>query len=159
MEYQKIENLLDDTTNKSTSKFKIRDWDEINEESQGRYDNSNIRFKTTTIRSSLCDYSGAYILFKGTLIVSYTAATGAALNNINKKVMFKNCAPDCITEINISQVDDTQQIDVVMLMYNLIEYSDAYSKTSGSLWQYYRDEPALDDNDNIIDFHTGNNSA
>ena len=69
MEYQKIENLLDDTTNKSTSKFKIRDWDEINEESQGRYDNSNIRFKTTTIRSSLCDYSGAYILFKGTIIV------------------------------------------------------------------------------------------
>ena len=159
MEYQKIKKLLDDTTNKSTSKFKIRDWAETNDESQGRYDNSNIRFKTTTIRSNLCDYSYACILFKGTIIVSYTAATGAALNNINKKVIFKNCGPDCITEINISQEDGTQQIDVVMLMYNLIEYSDAYSKTSESLWQYYRDEPALDDNGNIIDFHTGNNSA
>ena len=89
------------------------------------------------------------------------AAAGAAVNNINKRVVFKNCAPfsDCITEINNAQVDDAQKIDVVMPMYNLIEYSDAYSKTSGSLWQYYRDEPALDNNGNITDVPPNNNNS
>ena len=89
------------------------------------------------------------------------AAAGAAVNNINKRVVFKNCAPfsDCITEINNAQVDDAQKIDVVMPMYNLIEYSDAYSKTLGSLWQYYRDEPAVNNNGKIIDFTVDNNSA
>ena len=106
------------------------------------------------IRSNLCDYSDAYILFKGTITVPNMAAVGATVNNTNKKVIFKNCAPftNCITKINNTQVDDTQDIDIAMPMYNLIEYSDAYLKTSGNLWQYYRDEPALDDNRNIIDF-------
>ena len=66
MEYQKIINLLDDTTNQQ-SKFRTRNWVEINDESKGRYDNSNIRFKTFMIRSNLCDYSDAYILVKGTI--------------------------------------------------------------------------------------------
>ena len=111
---------------------------EINDESKGRYDNSNIRFKTSMIRSSFCDYSDAYILVKGTITVRNTAAEGAAINNTNKKVIFKNCAPftDCITEINNTQVDDDQKIEIVIPMYNLIEYSGAYLKTSGSLWQY-----------------------
>ena len=92
------------------------------------------------IRSNLCDYSDAYILVKGTITVPNTAAAGAAVNNTNKKVIFKNCAPftDCITEINNTQVDDAQNIDIVMPMHNLIEYSDVYSKTSGSLYLYYR---------------------
>ena len=96
------------------------------------------------IRSSLCDFSDAYILVKGTITVSNTAGD-AAVNNTNKKVIFKNCAPfiSCITEINNTQVDNAEDIDIVMPMYNLIEYRDACSKTSGSLWQYYRDEPAL----------------
>ena len=113
------------------------------------------------IRSSLCDYSDACILVKGTITVPNTAAAGAAVNNTNKKVIFKNCAPftDCITEINNAQVDDAQKIDVVMPMYNLIEYSDAYSNTSGSLWQYYRDEPALDANGGIIDFPANENNS
>ena len=64
-----------------------------------------------------------------------------------------------LTKINNTQIDDAQKIDVVMSMYNLIEYSDVYSKTSGSLWQYYRDEPALDNNGNIIDFPDGNNNS
>ena len=66
------------------------------------------------------------------------AAAGAAVNNANKKLMFKNCAPftDCITEINNTQVDDTQKLDGAMPMHNLMECIDAYSKTSGSLWQY-----------------------
>ena len=73
----------------------------------------------------------------------------------------ENCVPstDCITAINNTQVDDAQKIDVVMPMYNLIEYSDAYSKTLGSLWQYYRDEPAVNNNGKIIDFTVDNNSA
>ena len=84
MKYQNIKNLLDDTTNQP-SKLRTTDWVEISDESKGRYDNSNIRFKSTTIRSSLCDYSDAYILVKGTIIPN-TAAPGAAINNANKKV-------------------------------------------------------------------------
>ena len=104
------------------------------------------------IRSSLYDYSDAYISVKGTITVPNTAAAGAVVNNTNKKVVFKNCAPfsSCITEINNTQVDYAEYINIVMYMYNLIEYSNAYSKTSGSLWQYYRDEPAIDNNDNIV---------
>ena len=75
MKYQKILNLLDDTTNQS-SKFRTRNWVEINYESKGRYDNSNIRFKTFMIRSNLSDYSDSNILFKGTITVPNTAAAG-----------------------------------------------------------------------------------
>ena len=74
-------NLLDDATNQP-SKFITRNWVEINDESKRRYDNSNIRFKATTIRPSLCDYSDTYILVKGTIAVPNTAA---ANKNINKK--------------------------------------------------------------------------
>ena len=160
MEYQKI-NLLDDATNQP-SKPRTWDWVEINAESKGRYDNSNIRFKTFIIRSNLFDYSDAYIFVKGTITVPNMAAAGAVVNNTNKKVIFKNCASftDCITKRNNTQVDDAQKIDLVMPMYNLVEYSDAYSKTSGNLWQYYRDQPVLDNNGNITDFlHDNNNSA
>ena len=134
---------------------------EINDESKGRYDNSNIRFKTTTIRSSLCDYSDAYIFVKGLITVPNTAAADAVVNKTNKKVIFKNYTPftDCITEINNTHIDDAQKTDIVMPIYNLIEYSDAYSKTSESLWQYHRDEPALDNNGNIIDFPDDNNNS
>ena len=160
MKNQKIVNLLDDTTNQP-SKFRTRNWVEINDvESKERYDNSNIRFKTSVVRSNLCDYSDSYILAKGAMTVPNTAAAGTAGSNTNKKVIFKNYAPftDCITQINNKQIDDAHKIDVVMPMYNLIEYSGAYSKTSVSLWQYYRDEPALD-NGNIIDFPDDNNNS
>ena len=80
-------NLLDDTTNQP-SKFRTRDWVEINDESKGRYDNSNITFKTFVARSNLCDCSGAYILVKGTITVSNTAVAGLAVNNTDKKVIF-----------------------------------------------------------------------
>ena len=80
------------------------------------------------LKSSLCDYIDAYILVKGTIDV----------NTANKKVIFKNCAPftNCIGEINNTQVDNAKDIDTVMSIYNLIEYSNNYSKASGSLWQY-----------------------
>ena len=128
---------------------------------KGRYDSSNIRFKTSLIRSNLRDYSDAYILVKGTITVPNTEAAGAAVNNTNRKVIFKNITPftDCITEIYNTQVDDAQKGDIVIHMYNLTEYRDAYSKKSRSLWQYCRDEPALNNNGKIIDFHANNNNS
>ena len=157
MEHQKIINLLDDTTNQP-SKFRTMNWVETNDELKGKYDKRNRRFKTSMMRPDLCGCSDAYILVQGIINVPDTAAGNAAVSNTNKNVIFGNCAPFtiCITEINKVQVDDAQDIGIVMSMYTLIEYSDAYSQTSGSLWQYYRDEPALEINNNIIDFHNGN---
>ena len=136
MEYQKIANLIDDTSNQP-SKFRTKNWVEINDESRGVYTvNSQIKFKTTMLKSSLCDCSDAYILVKGTISVNNTAAAaGAAANNTNKKVIFKNCVSftNCISEINNVQIDNAKDIDIVIPMYNLIEYSDNYSKTTGSL--------------------------
>ena len=132
MEYQKIANLLDDTSNK-ISKFRTRKWVEINDESKGTYDvGSEIKFKTTMIKSSLCDSSDAYIYIRGTITVNDTAAEGAAANNNNKKVILKNCASfiNCISQINHTEIDNAKYLDVVMPMYNLIEYSDNYSKKS-----------------------------
>ena len=160
MEYQKIANLIDDTPNQP-SKFRTGNWVEINDESRETYNvNSQVKFKTIMLKSSLCDYSDAYILVKGTISVNNTAAAGAAVNNTNKKVIFKNCAPftNCINEINNTQVDKAKDIDIVMHMYNLIEHSDNYVKTTGSLWQYCKDIPALDAN-NIIENFTGRNTT
>ena len=158
MEYQKIANLLNDESNKP-SKFRTKNWVEINDESKGEYSSDKlIRFKTAMLRSSLCDYSDAYVLVKGNITVNNTAADGAAANNTNKKVIFKNCAPftNCISKINNTQIDNAEYIDIVMPMYNLIEYSDNYLKTSGSLWQYCKDIPAVDDNGAIADFNGAN---
>ena len=159
MEYQKIANLIDDTSNQP-SKFRTRNWVEINDESRGAYNvNSQIKFKTTMLKSSLWDSSDAYSFIKGTISVNNTAAAGAAVNNANKKVIFKNCAPftNCISEINNTQIDNAKDIDIVMPMYNLIEYSDNYAKKTGSLWQYYKDIPARNNNNNAIIIFAENN--
>ena len=135
MEYQKkIANFLDSASNKP-SKFRTKNWVEINDDIRGAYSpNKQIRFKTSMLRSSLCDYSDAYILVKGNITVNNTAGASAAANNTNKKVIFKNCVPftNCISKINNTQIDNTEYIDIVMPMHNLIEYSDNYSKTSAS---------------------------
>ena len=157
MEYQKITNLLDSASNQP-SKFRTKNWVEINDESRGGYNvNSQIKFKTTILKSSLCDYSDAYILVKGTITVNNTG-TDAAPNNRNKKVIFKNCAPstNCISEINNTQIDNATDIDIVTPMFNLIEYSHNYSKTCGSLWQYCKDIPAVNNAGNNVDFTTTN---
>ena len=150
MEYQKIANLIDDVSNQP-SKFRTKNLVEINDESRGTYDvNSQIKFKTTMLKSSLCDYSDAYILVKEKIITGRGAGAGARqADERDKGAVFKNCAPfiNWISEINNTQVDNAKDIDIVMPMYNLIEYSDNYAKTSGSLWQYYRDEP----NDDLED--------
>ena len=161
MEYQKIANLIDDNTLNQPFKFRTRNWVEINDKSRGAYNvNSQIKFKITMLKSSLCDYSDAYILVKGTISVNNTAAQGAAANNTNKKVIFKNCVPftNCISEINNTQIDNAKDIDIVMPMYNLIEYSDNYAKTTGSLWQYCKDIPARNASadDEITEFTEGN---
>ena len=145
MEYQKIANLIDDISNQP-SKFRTKNWVEINDESRGAYNAaSQIKFKTTMLKSSLCDYSDAHILVKGTITINERGADAAArqADERDKGLAFKNCAPfiNCISEINNTQIDNAKDIDIVMPMYNLIEYSDNYAKTSGSLWQYFRDEP------------------
>ena len=142
--------MLDDNKSNQQSKFRTKNWVEINDESRGAYNvNSQIKSKTTMLKSSLCDYSDAYILVKGTITITGAGDDVVArqADERDKGVVFKICAPftNCISKINNTQVDNAKDIDIVMLVYNLIEYSDNYAKTSGSLWQYYRDEP----NDNL----------
>ena len=142
--------MLDDRASNQPSKFRTKNFVEINDESRGRYTTgSDIKFKTTMLGSSLCDYADAYILVKEPIIITGAGDDAAArrADERNKGVIFKNCAPfiNCISKINDTEIDNAQDIDVVMPMYNLIEYSDNYSKTSESLWQYYKDEP----NDNL----------
>ena len=149
---------MDDASNQP-SKFRTKNWVEINDESRGVYNaNSQIKFKTTLSKFSFCDYSDAYILVKGTITVTNTAADAATANNINKKVICKNVAPftNCMSEINNTQIDNSKDIDIVMPMHYLIEYSDNYAKTSGSLWQYCLDIPALNDNNEIVNFGQNN---
>ena len=122
---------------------------------------SDIKFKTLIIRSNLCDYSNAYIHVKATIAVLNTAAAVASVNDTNKNIIFKNCTPftNCTSEMNNTQVDDAEDFDIVMLMYNLIEYSDVHFKAPGSWWWYYRDEPALDNYNNVTDFPANKNNS
>ena len=147
MEYQKIANLLERTSD-NLSKFRTRNWIEINDESRGNYANDDIKFKTTMLRSNLCDYADSDILVKGTIVITGAGDAAAArqVDERDKEVTFKNCAPfiKCISRTNNIDIDNAHDMDIVMPMYNLIEYSDNYSKTSGSLWQYYKDD--LNDN-------------
>ena len=100
----------------------------------------------------------AYILVKGNITVNNTAAEGAAANNFNKKVIFKNCSPvtSCANKINNTQIDNADYIDIAMPMYNLIEYSNNYSKTCGSLCQYCKEIPTVNNEGNIVDFDGAN---
>ena len=160
MEYQKIVNLLNDESNKP-SKFKTKNWVEINDDLKGVYSpNKQFRFKTSMLRSSLRDYSDVHILVKGNISVNNTG-TGAAPTYRNKKVIFKYCAPytNCISKINNTQIDNAEHIEIVILMYNLIKYSDNYSKTYGSLWQYCKEIPAVDDDGDIVDFNSTDGTA
>ena len=136
MEYQKGINFLDNTLNRQT-KFRTTNWVEINDDTRRTYNTiSQIKCRTSMLKSSLCDYSDAYILVKGTITIAPAPAPAANLdsnnnNNNKEEVVFKSFSPftDCISEINNTQIDNTKDIDVVMRMYNLIEYSDNYSKT------------------------------
>ena len=107
---------------------------------------SRIRFKTSTLRSDLYDFSDAHIVMKGKITV-----TNPKNDACDKKLAFKNNAPfvSCVSKVNNTFIDNAEDLDVVMPMYNLLEYSKNYSKTTGSFWNYYRDEPNSGVNNNI----------
>ena len=150
VEYQNITNLLD-TTSDNILRFITKKWLEVHDESGSAEDRNKpskqIRFKRSMLRSDLYDFSDAYIVVKGTITVTGT-------NNRSRKnrpLAFKNNSPfiSCISKIN-NTITDTQDLDVVMPMYNLTECSKNYRKTKGSLWNYYRDKLTEDTNDNNI---------
>ena len=150
METQKIINLLNGSDNEN-SKFTTKKWYIIDSESKSNYSkDEELKFLTRSIASSLCDYSGAYILVTWNIAVK--KINDANTDNIDitraTQVVFKNCAPlkKCRTEINEAFVDDAEHINITMPMYNLTEYSDNYSDTSGSLWDVKRDETINDAN-------------
>ena len=153
MEYDKINNLLlsEDSESEQLSKFVIREYVRVNSLSNAYNENKSIRFKTPMLRSDLCDYSDAYILVKGIIMVS--GVVKGAENDIarrNRPLILKNNAPfvSCITRINGELIEDVDDLDIVMPMYNLLEYSKNYRKTIGSLYNYYRDELSGDTNPN-----------
>ena len=163
MEFQKIVILLDTTSDdKYLPRFVTKKWIEVYDQSGGNYNpNKEIKIKTSMLRSDLCDYSDTCIVVKGDIIVTKTIFTAAEFerpyntnrnaintNNANnnafgeKKLVLKNNAPfiNCISKINGIKIDNAEDLDVVMTMYNLLEYSKNYKKTTGSMWNYYRDE-------------------
>ena len=141
MEFQKIINLLDTISdNKKLPRFVTKKWIEAYDQSERNYSpNKEIRIKSSMLRSDLCNYSNAYIIVKGDITV-----TNPDNAKRNKAVTFKNNAPfiNCISKINGIKIDNAEDLDVVMPMYNLLEYSKNYRKTTGSLWKYYRDQPS-----------------
>ena len=158
MENQKIINLLDkiDTHSKH---FATKKWYIINDENNTNYGvNKNtgvnnpdtIKYDTRVLKPNLCDYAEAYILVDGTI-------RGTGGNN-STRLALKNCAPftKCNLEINDEHVDTAENLDIVMPMYNLIEYSDNYQDSSATLYQYKRDEPP---EANAIADLTANNSS
>ena len=158
MEYDKIINLLlsEDNESEKLSKFVTREYVRVNSLSNTYNENKSIRFETPMLRSNLCDYSDAYILVKGTITVTAPGANNGA-NNIrdkgNRSLILKNNPPfvSCITSINGELIEDADDLDIVMSMYNLLKYSKNYRKTIGSLYNYYRDELSNDADNNIFD--------
>ena len=144
MEYQKITNLLG-TTIDEVPRFITKKWVEVHDQSGSADDrykpNKQIRFKTSILRSDLCDYSDAYIVVKGDITLTKTNGRGI-IDIRNRFLAFKNNAPftNCISKINNVLIDNAEDLDIVMPMYNLLEYIKNYKKTTGSLWNY-RDEP------------------
>ena len=112
------------------------------------------------LRSILCNHSDAQILLNATITAPNTAVSQAESNN-RKNITIKNCATftNCISEINNTQIDNAKEIGIVMPMYNLIEYSDNYFKTSRSLWHCCRDKPFLNAVGTIGDFPADNNNS
>ena len=170
MEYDKINNLLlsEDNENEVSkanganevseqlSKFVTREYVRVNSLYNTYNENKSIRFKTPMLRSNLCDYSDAYILVKGTITVTAPGVNNNADNirdKRNRTLILKNNAPfvSCITRINGELIEAADDLDIVMSMYNLLEYSKNYRKTIGSLYTYYRDELSDDADDNNFD--------
>ena len=145
MESQKIINLLDGNDNES-QRFATKRWYIINDQNTGNNaygngeDGTTIKFETKVIKPNSCDYSDAYILVIGNI----------QNKPANSVVAFKNCAlfRTCDVTINNEHVEKAEDLDIVMSMHNLLEYSGNYQDSSGRLYQFKRDEP-LDDNANV----------
>ena len=159
MEIQKIINLLDkiDTDSKHFATIK---WHIINDQNNTNYGVNKdtgannpdaIKYDTRVLKPNLCDYAEAYILIDGTI--------RAAAADVNTRLALKNCAPftKCNLEINDEHVDTAENLDIIMPMYNLIEYLDNYQDSSATLYQYKRDEPPGDDA--VADLTTDNSSS
>ena len=154
METQKTVNLLNDS-NKEFSKFATRKWCITNDQNNGQYgrgneNDSTIKFETKVIKPNLCDYSDAHILLAGDIKFADVRA--------DNNVVFKNCAPftRCVTHINDEHVETAENLDIIMPLYNLIEYSDNYSDSSGSLYQFKRDESPMNDARNPLNVALNN---
>ena len=141
MEFSKIVNLFDATSDdKDLPRFVIEKWIKVSDQSEKTYNvNKEIGIKALMLRSDLSDFSDAYIAVKEVI-----AVTNPDDAKRNKAVAFKNNAPfiNCISQINGVQIDNAEDIEVVMPMSNLLEYSKNYRKTTDSLWNCYRDEPS-----------------
>ena len=156
METQKIVNLLNDSE-KLNSKFATRKWYIINDQSNGEYgigndNDSTIKSETKVIKPNLCDYSDACILVTGNI-----KFTGIATDT---NVAFKNCAPftSCVTHVNDEHVETAENLDIIMALYNLIEYSDNYADSSGSLHRFKRDESPINNAGNPLNVALDNST-
>ena len=153
MEFQKIANFLDTASDdKDLPRFVTKKWIEVYEKSEENYSeiNKEIIIKTSMLRSDLCDFSDVDVVMEGTV----TLEGNNDANKQNKNLAFRNNAPfiNCISKINGVQIDNAEDLAVVMPMYNLLEYSKNYRKTTGSLWNYYRDEPSTPPSSNSESF-------
>ena len=159
MENQKIINLLD-KIDADSKHFATKKWYIINDENNTNYgvnkdtgaDNPDtVKYDTRVLKPNFCDYAEAYILVNGTI--------GAAAANANTRLALKNCAPftKCNLEINDEHVDTAENLDIVMPMYNLMEYSDNYQDSSATLYRYKRDEPP--EGDAVADLTADNSNS
>ena len=152
MEHDKMNNLVD-SESENLSKFVTRDYVKVNSLSNTYNENKSVRFKTPMLRSNLCDYADVYILVNGTITVNENQPR----DRQNRPLILKNNAPfvSCITRIKNELIEDADDLDILMPMYSLLEYSKSYRKTLGSLYNYYRDK--LNDDANLNNF--ANNSV
>ena len=159
MENQNIINLLDkiDTDSKH---FATKKWYIINDENNTNYgvdkdtganNPDSTKYDTRVLQPNLCDYAEVYILVDGTIRAEAQMLPAPAPNIDNVRLALKNCAPfeKCNLEINDEHVDTAENLDIVMPMYNFIEYLDNYQDSSATLYQYKQDEPPDDIEDNL----------
>ena len=137
MEFQKIVNFLDTTSDENSERYPLKDlprfaskkWIEVYDQSEKNYSsNKEIRMKTSMLRSDLSDYSDAYIVVKGGI----TLEGDNDANKQNKSIAFKNNAPfiNCISKINSVKIENAKDLGVLMPTYNLLEYSKNYRKNN-----------------------------
>ena len=140
MEFNKINNLLG-PAHDEVPRFITKKWIGVQSQSGSTYNTSKpIRFKTSMLRSDLCNYSDAYVWVKGAITVTNPNNNA----NFDRRLTLKNSAPfiSCVSKINGELVENAEDLDIVIPMYSLLEHSKNYEKALGSFFNYYRDEPS-----------------